>query len=289
MEELLDTGSRLRVKIRFLLPTLPKIEKKAALWLLDNMEETGGMTLANFSETSGSSEASILRFCRRLGVNGFSELKALLHQESEIEDDADLPAFDVKPEDSMAEILEKVFFCNIQTLKDTMALVSSEYDKALDALLKARRVCFFSIGDAIVPCVLAQNKFMRLGIQCCVNTDADMQIITASNMNPGDAAIAISYSGKTKSVVDSMKLASERGATTICITKMEKSPLIRCCDIKLFTATYDHSEGKVIVARRIAEQAIMEALYLGLLYKGGAEYRENLKRTAEVLKTNKIP
>ena len=247
------------------------------------------MTLAGMSKETGSSEASILRFCRRLGVGGYSELKEMLQAEESFDDGMDAD-YEVTNQDSMSEILEKVFYYNILTLKDTLALVSNEYDLALGALLRASRICFFAIGDAAVPCILAQNKFLRLGIPCSVSTDADLQIIRAANMMAGDLAIAISYSGRTKSVVEAMKLASQGGAATMCITKSEKSPLIRYCDIKLFTATYDYSQDKDIVARRIAEQAILEALYLGMVQKGTPTYRENLKKTAKALKiNNKIP
>jgi hypothetical protein len=46
--------------------------------------------------------------------------------------------------------------------------------------------------------------------------------------------------------------------------------------------------GKEIVARRVAEQAIMEALYLGLITKERPDYKENVKKTAEVMGFNKI-
>ena len=57
----------------------------------------------------------------------------------------------------------------------------------------------------------------------------------------------------------------------------------------LFTATVDLSEGKEIIAQRIAEQAIMEALYLGLVHKGPARYKMSLKSAAEALQVNKMP
>ena len=118
------------------------------------------------------------------------------------------------------------------------------------------------------------HQVSKVGIRCAVHIDADTQLVIASTMGKGDVAIALSYSGRSRTVVEAMRLAKENGATTICITKMEKSPLIKHCDIKLFTATTDVTIGKEIIARRIAEQAIMEALYLGLITKERSEYRE---------------
>ena len=63
------------VRIRFLIPTLPRAEKAIAEALLDNPEAITVMTLAELAKESGSSEASIIRFCRRLGFRGYTEMK----------------------------------------------------------------------------------------------------------------------------------------------------------------------------------------------------------------------
>lgn len=276
------------IKNRFLIPSLSKSEKKAAKLLESDPGGIVNLTLADYAERADCSQASILRFCRRLGVDGFPEFKMQIILA--LKDEENNPAYnnEVSSQDTMQQILEKVFFYNIQTLKDTLALISDDYDQALKALSKAKSVHFFGLGDAAVPGQLASIKFRRLGLMSTVNVDADMQLMTASTMGCEDVAIAISYSGKSRSVVEAMRLAKENGAATICITKMEKSPLIKHCDIKLFTATSDVTVGKEIVARRIAEQAIMEALYMGLITKERPDYKENVKKTAEVMEFNKL-
>lgn len=287
----MEQAKQLTVKIKFVIPTLPKVEKRAAEFMLNNIGRMGSITLAELAAETGSSQASILRLCRRLGMGGFTELKSVLRFYSDDGDDE--TALPGNPQgvcagDSMKDILQKVFDCNIRILNDTLKLATEEYEKALQALEKAGHICFLAIGDAVVPCMLAQNKFLKLGIPCSVNTDPDMQIINASILKPDDVAIAISYTGRSKSVVNAMRLAKQAGATTIGITKMEKSPMIRYCDIKLFTATMDLSEGKDVIAQRIAEQAIMEALYLGLVNTDAGKYRQIQKDISESLKGNKI-
>ncbi len=285
-----EAAKRLMVQIKFVLSTLPKIEKRAAEYLIEHVSEIGDMTLADFSRKSGSSQASVIRMCRRLNLDGYYELKTILQN---CDDPNDFENFDnpqgIKAGDSMGEILRKVFYGNIQTLTDSLALATEDgYEEALQALLHARSVFFCAIGDAVVPCMLAQNKFMKIGIPCTVNSDPDLQVIQASNLSERDVAIAISHTGRSRPVVEAMRIAQKNGAITIGITKMQKSPLVRYCRIKLFTATIDLSEGKELVAQRIAEQAILEALYLGVLHKGEPQYRQRLKKATEALGVNKI-
>lgn len=273
---------------RFLLPSLPKSEKKASKALAENAEDIIHMTVTEFAELAGCSQASIIRFCKRFDVDGFPEFKMKLMMA--LKDEANYPVVrhEVKRTDSMREILEKVFLLNIQTLKDTLNLFSEDYEAALDSLSRARMVHFFGIGDAAVPAQLAGIKFLRLGIPCSVNVDADLQLMTAENMKLEDVAIAISYSGRTRTVVEAMRIAKAKGAKTICITKMKKSPLIKYCDAKLFTATTDISMGKEVIARRVAEQAIIEALYLGLANRMEPDIQDNIGRISDTIKFNKL-
>lgn len=69
----------------------------------------------------------------------------------------------IENQDDMRTILKKVFQSNIQTLNDTLSLATDNYDKALDALLKAKSIHFFGTGDAFSVCQLAFMKFNRLG------------------------------------------------------------------------------------------------------------------------------
>ena len=88
--------------------------------------------------------------------------------------------------------------------------------------------------------------------------------------------------------MQAMKIAREAGATTICITKMGKSPLLKYTDINLFIATDDLTVGKDIVSRRVADQAIIDALYLGVLTKSTQDRAAWIRKTQKAIDNNKI-
>ena len=86
---------------------------------------------------------------------------------------------DIKVSDDMKTILKKVYQSNVQMLSDSLVLADDEnYEKALDALLKAREIHFFGVGDALAVCQLAYMKFGRLGIPCSVHSDVMLQMMT---------------------------------------------------------------------------------------------------------------
>ena len=278
--------NELFVKIRFLLPSLPRAEKVIAEALLENPEAITHMTLAEISRESGSSEASIIRFCKRMGYDGYTALKEDFIRA--IAEGNGIQSECIEVTDDMKTILKKVYQSNVQTLSDTLVLAGDEYEKALQALLKAREIHFFGVGDAYAVCQLAQMKFGRLGINCTAHSDVMLQMMTAGNLTERDVAIAVSYEGRSKNVVEAMNLAKQSGATTISITKMNKSPLLKYTDISLFIAVNDLTVGRDKVTRRVSDQFILDALYLGYTTRMDKNYKKQLKKIQKAIDSNKM-
>lgn len=274
------------IKIGAMIPSLPRAEKVFAEALLENPESITEMTLAAIARESGSSEASIVRFCKRMGYDGYTALKLdCILALSEAEDDSEEK---IEISDNMTAILKKVYKSNIQTMSNTLALVDESCEAALQALMKARSIHFFGVGDAFAVCKMAQIKFSRLGIPCTADSDVMQQMITAANLTKKDVALAISYEGRSKNVVEAMKTAKKMGATTISITKMNKSPLLAYTDIKILIAVNDLTVSRDKVSRRVSDQFIIDALYLGYTTRADKKCKEWLRRSQTVIDSNKI-
>lgn len=275
------------VRLRFLIPTLPRAERAVAEALLEKPELICFMTLAELARETDSSDASIIRFCRKMGYSGFTDMKQAFI--SALNNSSITIVEEIHKEDSVLDNLHKVYKSNMQTLSDTILLADAEaYEAAVQALLSAKSIHFFGAGDSAAICQLFYFKFRRLGIPGSAQQDAVMQLVEASNLGEGDIAIAISYEGKSRTVVNAMRIAKERGATIICITKMSKSPLLKLSDINLFIATSDVTMGRDIVARRVAEQMLVDTLYLSVLVRTEKEYTKHLNSTSKFLELNKI-
>lgn len=279
--------NEIMVRIRFQLPSLPRAEKVVAEALLETPEAITNFTLAGLANETGSSDASIIRFCKRMGYSGYTDFKqafmVMLNEDTQEEMEEEI---DVK--DDMATILKKVFQSNMQTLTDTLSLVSSNYEEALIAMANAKSIHFFGVGDAFAVCQLAHMKASRMGIPGSAHSDVTLQMVTAANMGPGDVAFAVSYEGRSRNVVEAMRIAEQKGATTICITKMNKSPLLKVTDIVLFISSSDLTCGREKVTRRVADQAILDALLLGIQLRRGKEHNRRMKMVQKAIDRNKL-
>lgn len=274
---------------QFLLPSLTPAEKKVAEFVLTSPKEVTNMSLQKLSKRCECGEATVVRLCKTIGVSGYAELKKLLSRQllNPLTKDETVK---LAPDHGMGEIIESVFKLNILNLKKTLEVAAiEEYESACEVIAGTGKICFFAIGDAMFPCSYAALRFRRMGYDCYSDSDADIQIVNACNMKNKDVAIAISHSGRTKQVVEAMRIAKERGAVTICITKAGKSELTRYSDIVLYNVTTDTSVDKEVIARRVAEQAMLDAIYIGVLQKKKTNSFIKMQEISENLKVNKLP
>lgn len=171
--------NEIMVRIRFQLPSLPRAEKVVAEALLENPEAIANFTLSGLAHETGSSDASIVRFCKRMGYSGYTEFKQAFLSAAN-EESSERPE-KIEAQDDMVTILKKVFHSNMQTLTDTLSLVTPNYEKALNAMANAKSIHFFGVGDAYAVCQLTDTKISRMGINCSAYSDVMMQLMTAAN------------------------------------------------------------------------------------------------------------
>jgi DNA-binding MurR/RpiR family transcriptional regulator len=276
---------------RFLLSTVTPAERKACAYLVENPVKVARMTLVEFAQESKSSQPSIIRLCKRIGVSGYTELKSnlavQLAEEGRIGFDFDFVKANTFSSD-IVNTVDLVLQGSIRILHDMLAQAKNDYDHAVEVLLKTKRIQFIAIGDGMVPCKFAYFKFLRLGYDCVAESDPDLMVVATCNLRRGDVAIAISHTGNSRLVNDALKIAHENGATTICITSREHSPMVANSDIVLLTGTADTTISLEVVARRIAEQTILEALYYCVEKYLEPNSLAKLRAVSDALKVNKI-
>ncbi len=248
-------------KLQFMIPTLPKGEKAAAMFLADNLDRVPAMTLGQIAENSGCSSATITRLCKRMDYNGYFEFRNLMRN-GVLQDDCDEKAAEDPRENEFKGLMQSIIDSDRETMESTLSLISDQYKNVGDALLKANRIFMFGNGDAIIPCESFSLKMAKAGRLCMHYSDQDIQIFAAGTAGEGDVVFVVSHTGRTRSVVNAAKIAHEQGATVVGVTAALKSPLQRYCTYVLYVGTKDMTDTKDIVSRRIGEHLVLETLYL---------------------------
>ncbi|QGZ63885.1 MurR/RpiR family transcriptional regulator [Paraburkholderia acidisoli] len=257
--------------IRNVAESLRPAERKVADMVLADIDFAMRASITELALRAEVSEPSVTRFCRAVGAHGLRDFKMRLAQSAA----GNVPfalATEMAAESGGANwggeigtLLDKVTESVVQGVTHARAsLDPAVFEAAVAALGSARRVYFFGVGAGSGLVVQdAALRMLRLDIAASAFTDAHLQRLYAGLLEPGDVAFAISQSGRSVEVNESIQIAKERGATTIALTSAG-SRLAWVVDIPLLLRVPAAADPHAPAVVRIAHLAVLDALALGV-------------------------
>ena len=231
--------------------------------------ELGIMTSSDLCGRTDTSRSTIDRLSRRLGYPGLKELRRALLAERRRQDAlarspgmAQLEAEPDSPNDIARQVLASLTQ-RAASFADAL-LRSRVLDELVDAILAAGTIQLFGAGESAASCSSLYLRLVRLGVPIQFTEEGHTQVTLASLMNPGDLAIAFSYSGSTRSTVWAARAAAERGATVAAVTADRDTPLGRLATIRIGMPVEPRSFGSDEAMGRIVFSCLNEIIYLTL-------------------------
>ncbi|MFC0271859.1 MurR/RpiR family transcriptional regulator [Metabacillus herbersteinensis] len=251
-----------------LYPTLHDAEKKVADYVIKEYLNVIDMSVAELSEQCYVSEATIVRFCKRIGLRGFHHFKIALARDINSSEKTPSPTINL---DNFEESINNIFAYKIEELKQTASFLDEQtVKKSMELISNANLVHFVAAGNSIPVALDGAYKFSQIGVRSIVNTTPEMQISMAHSLTENDVVIGISDSGESKLLLDIFEIAKIRKAKTICITSHMKSALSKKADFQLNTVTKEKLFFSEFSFTRIPAIAVIDTLFL-LLTKTGLD------------------
>jgi DNA-binding MurR/RpiR family transcriptional regulator len=231
---------------------------------------------------AGVAEGSVVAFCRRLGLSGFQALKlALTH---EIVSPIQLIQEDLSLDDSPARIAAKVFSAHAQSLEQTLERLDARaLGTAVELLGAARRIEVYGIGSSAPVAQDMAYRLLQIGFCAHAAVDSHVQAVSAAKAGPDVATVTISHSGSTHETVLATRLAREAGARTIGITRFNRTPLEKYCDVVFHTLARETRYRPEAMSSRLAQLAIVDTLVTCLAAQETERSVRALEDTAGVL------
>ncbi len=263
--------------------SLRKSERKVADFILDNAASVINMRIVDVASSAEVSEPTVIRFCRALEFDGFQAFKLQLAQHMGA--NPSYTQFSVDDKDTVADLSHKVFDSTIGSL----LAVRDELDpvvlkKAINIISKANRVEFYGFGASGSVAADAQHKFFRLQLSTAAYTDPHIQHMSAISLSEQDVVVAISQSGRTKALIQSVKLAMEAGATVIGLAPQE-TPLSKLCSIPIYVNMEEDLHVFTPVSSRIAHLLVIDVLAMGVARYRKPLLKDHLKRINKSLRS----
>lgn len=262
-------------------------EKKIARYIIAHHQETVNMTISELATASGTSVATISRFCKKCGVDGFHHLKIGLAKEI-VDNDTTMPVSNTISRQDIPQSLQNILANKIEELKQTISLINpDELNQILDHIKRANTVQLVAVGNTIPVALDGAFKLNQIGIKAVAGTIWETQLTYALNLGKKDVMIAISNSGESKQVVKMVQAAKKQGVTTIGITNNTNSSVGKEVDYHIQTATREKLFLNEFCFSRVSAMTVIEILYL-FLTVGQKQSYEKVRKAENLIADEKL-
>ncbi|GAA5549587.1 MurR/RpiR family transcriptional regulator [Anaerostipes caccae] len=261
-------------------------EKKVADYLMNHQEKAIEMSVSELAAACEASQATIVRFCKKIGCNGYHHLKIKMAKEMREQDDHEFS--NEISIDNIEQSLMNIMASKMEELKETLSSIDGKMlREIIDLILNAKVVEFTAMGNTIPIALDGSYKFNQLGIPAVGSTIWETQEAYARTMRKGDVMIAVSASGASRHLLNMANIAKENGVKVVAITNQAKSPLAEASDYTLVTATRKQVFHDQVSFTRMAAMAVIDSLFL-LLFSTKWDSFKNLTEHEQSVAEDKI-
>lgn len=208
-----------------------------------NREKVINLSIQKLAQELFTVPNTIVRLSRKLGYEGFAELKIAL--KSEINK-------------------QLITFTNFSdNIKRTYEVIDTNViDKVAKNFQEAKNILFYGIGDSIPFCEMMAKNLRCVGEKAEFFAHRHDMIYSAENIKPRDVVFVISVTGETKQLLEAVNIAKQKGAVIISLTHLNENSLIKLAHISLYCWTpkqklnnYDITDRTpiMVVLRKLSE------------------------------------
>ena len=185
------------------------------------------LTISELAVAAATSETTVIRFCKRLGLPGYPQLRLAAGGGVGPAPVALRPrAADISASDTVDDVIRKIAFADASAVEET----AQQLDRA--TLTETATL----IGEGGPGRRLRLGRERRRGrgpadeaaphrLRGLLWSDPHIALTSAALLGSKDVAIGISHSGTTRETIEAITTAKAHGARTVAITNFPLSPL----------------------------------------------------------------
>lgn len=244
--------------------TFSSKERIIADFILKNPKKVLYYTIDDFATELSISEATVFRFVKKLGYEGYQYFKVSLA--SEVTKTSATSTKDNNNSSNSYRYIIDSYKSNLDETSSNMNIAL--LDKVVKTILASKRIAFFGLGSSGELALNAYNKFVDTGLFCNFNSDYHMQLKLTSQLNCDDLAIVFSNSGMNKDIITLVDSLKENTVPTVGLSSNPNSPFAKI--VTEFIYTYPVNPKTVVekLSSYISQLTVIDYLYLKILANG---------------------
>ena len=257
------------------MPFLSAKEKKLGNYVLQHRADILSLTLKDLSLQAEVSEATIIRFARKLGCEGYSDFKLSLSANLSADfynENADMILDKILPGDSPNTVLKKLSAFVMTSIQSTVDIIDSQaLEKAITLIretnAKKNKIYLSGLGASSTLVKQLQIKFMRLDIPVIYYEDVHLQLESSLNMGEDDLLICFTTLGKSVQSHQYIQIANQKKTNIILITQFGNQELAAKATVTLFVSAVENNLRCLLYTSRTI--CLEEGYVVADIMKGG--------------------
>lgn len=262
-------------------------EKKIGDYIIRNPKDIVDVTVGELAVKCQVSEASISRFCKKIGLKGFHHLKISIAKELVNREDNEEYSNDISI-DNKKQSLKSILANKVAELTQTVSMMDTDnLDEILNKINNARSVLFAAAGNTIPVAMDGAYKLNQIGIPAISTPVLETQLAYSYNLTADDVVIALSNSGESTGVINIIEATKQNKAITISITNHDNSSIAKLSEYHITTASLEKMLFDEYCFSRVSATMVIEILYLFLTsmrkdaYKSIMQHEKSIAFTKE--------
>ena len=256
-------------------------EQNIIRYILSDPFEASRLSIHEMASKTYSSASTILRLCRKFGLEGYKDFRVLIAQELSFRQKSlEEQEKEIAKMDTLSSIAEKITYKNIVSLEDSLALIDFRtVQTVVDLIATSKTVAFYGIGSSLYVAKDACHKFLRLNKSCVVNDDWHVQLVQARNMTDQDLGFVVSYSGQTAEMIECVMAMKENEVPVVSLTRLGDSSISRLSDYNLHVAANESLFRRGAMSSRISQLNLIDIIYTAYACRNYEDSLQKLSRT----------
>lgn len=261
--------------------SMTPLESEIASYILNNKDAITKLKIQELADILFISKSAIHRFVKKIGFNGFNDLKVSIAKENAdlLENNSYINVnYPFQAKDNPRQIAFKLLELYEKAIKDTFEYVDLDQIKAVSKLIDSADVIdVYTHAHNSNIAENFQDKMLSIGRSVNCPSSFYNQRLTVLASDQKHVAIILSYSGKATFILPIVKKLYEKGVKVIQIGKAGSNYYSQYVTYHLSISDSENNRDRMSqFSSHIAMQYIMDVLY-------GCIYNEKRKQNTKYI------
>lgn len=258
------------------------IDKAIADYIVNHIEKIPTLKASDVCEAVYASKASLTRFSKKIGFEGYKELKYFT--ESLIVESRQIQSFESN------DYFSTIYMQYLQIINlYQVSLKEDEIKAFINKLKDADLIYTIGVGNSGYIAMDFANRLFRYGFKCFAITDEQFIKMHARVAKHKDLFIVISASGETKTIVQALKDLKDANVDNILLSNFSISDASKYANTTILFPGKSLKNTDFPISDLIAPTLLLDVIIAYLVNDYGDQYLTTFKKTLETLEYYSSP